>query len=200
MTPYRQNLALTYNVLLEMHEKLFTRIINLEMQGDLADISHSFQVGDSYQFEMEQFRDKSILIVGGGDSALDWTLNLQPIAKSVTLVHRRPEFRAAPDSVNKMFAMQEMKQLDFRVGQVTALKGGGGELGGLAVGGLLGFEIGADGRVKQCTVIQSSGHADLDATTCRLIKQRFRYRPARDARGNAVPDVKGWKQTWWLER
>ena len=57
MTPYRQNLALTYNVLLEMHEKLFTRIINLEMQGDLADISHSFQVGDSYQFEMEQFRD-----------------------------------------------------------------------------------------------------------------------------------------------
>lgn len=62
------------------------------------------------------------------------------------------------------------------------------------------LEVGADGRVKQCTVIQSSGHADLDATTCRLIKQRFRYRPARDARGNAVPDVKGWKQTWWLER
>ncbi len=58
------------------------------------------------------------MIVGGGDSALDWTLNLQPVAKSVTLVHRRPEFRAAPDSVNKMFALQEMKQLDFQIGQV----------------------------------------------------------------------------------
>jgi thioredoxin reductase len=38
---------------------------------------------------MEEFRDRDLLIVGGGDSALDWTLNLQPVAKSVTLVHRR---------------------------------------------------------------------------------------------------------------
>src|SRR6478672_525532 len=68
---------------------------------------------------MEDFRGHELVIVGGGDSALDWTLNLQPVAKSVTLVHRRPEFRAAPDSVNKMYAMQEMKQLDFQVGQVT---------------------------------------------------------------------------------
>ena len=50
-------------------------------------------------------------IVGGGDSALDWTLNLQPLAKSLTLVHRRPEFRAAPDSVNKMFALHEEQKL-----------------------------------------------------------------------------------------
>ena len=46
--------------------------------------------------KMEQFRDKDLLIVGGGDSALDWTLNLQPIAKRVTLLHRRDDFRAAP--------------------------------------------------------------------------------------------------------
>ncbi|TGV74906.1 NAD(P)/FAD-dependent oxidoreductase, partial [Mesorhizobium sp. M00.F.Ca.ET.158.01.1.1] len=52
---------------------------------------------------MEDFRDHDLVIGGGGDSALDWTLNLQPVAKSVTLVHRRPEFRAAPDSVNKMY-------------------------------------------------------------------------------------------------
>src|ERR1700755_2850990 len=57
---------------------------------------------------MEEFRGHDLVIVGGGDSALDWTLNLQPVAKSVTLVHRRPEFRAAPDAVNKMYAMQEM--------------------------------------------------------------------------------------------
>jgi thioredoxin reductase (NADPH) len=77
---------------------------------------------------MEEFRGHDLVIVGGGDSALDWTLNLQPVAKSVTLVHRRPEFRAAPDSVNKMYAMQEMKQLDFQVGQVTRLKGSDGQL------------------------------------------------------------------------
>jgi thioredoxin reductase (NADPH) len=46
----------------------------------------------------------------------------------VTLVHRRPEFRAAPDSVNKMFALQETKQLDFQVGQVAAVKGSDGYL------------------------------------------------------------------------
>src|SRR5947209_5516776 len=49
--------------------------------------------------KMEAFRDRSVLIVGGGDSALDWTLNLQPIAKRVTLLHRRDAFRAAPHSV-----------------------------------------------------------------------------------------------------
>jgi thioredoxin reductase (NADPH) len=77
---------------------------------------------------MEDFRDHDLLVVGGGDSALDWTLNLQPIARSMTLVHRRPEFRAAPDSVNKMFALKEQGGLAFRQGQVTALKGSGGAL------------------------------------------------------------------------
>src|SRR5262249_39597500 len=52
--------------------------------------------------KMDQFRGKRIVIAGGGDSALDWVINLQPIAKHVTLVHRRDEFRAAPDSVGKM--------------------------------------------------------------------------------------------------
>jgi thioredoxin reductase (NADPH) len=77
---------------------------------------------------MEEFRGHDLLIVGGGDSALDWTLNLQPVANSLTLVHRRPEFRAAPDSVNKMYALQETKKLDFQIGQVTGLKGADGQL------------------------------------------------------------------------
>jgi thioredoxin reductase (NADPH) len=84
---------------------------------------------------MEDLRGHDLLIVGGGDSALDWTLNLQPVAKSVTLVHRRPEFRAAPDSVNKMYALQEMKKLEFLVGQVTALQGEGGALRSATVKG-----------------------------------------------------------------
>ena len=51
--------------------------------------------------KMEQFRGKRIVIAGGGDSALDWTVNLPPIAKSLTLVHRRDEFRAAPATVEQ---------------------------------------------------------------------------------------------------
>jgi len=77
---------------------------------------------------MEQFRDKRLLVVGGGDSALDWTLNLQPIAKRVTLMHRRDQFRAAPDSVNKMRALVAEGKIDFKLGQVAGLEGDGGIL------------------------------------------------------------------------
>ena len=54
---------------------------------------------------MEDFRGKRLVISGGGDSALDWTLNLQPLAQSLTLVHRRDDFRAAPHSVSRMRAL-----------------------------------------------------------------------------------------------
>jgi thioredoxin reductase (NADPH) len=50
----------------------------------------------------EPFRGKNLLIVGGGDSALDWSLNLEPIANSITLIHRRDKWRAHEDSVNKL--------------------------------------------------------------------------------------------------
>ncbi|MFL5154352.1 MAG: NAD(P)/FAD-dependent oxidoreductase, partial [Microvirga sp.] len=73
--------------------------------------------------KMEAFRDKHILIVGGGDSALDWTVNLQPLAKRLTLLHRRDAFRAAPDTVNKMRALVADSGMDLRLGQVVALKG-----------------------------------------------------------------------------
>ncbi len=79
--------------------------------------------------KMEAFRDKRVLIVGGGDSALDWTLNLAPIASHLTLLHRRSEFRAAPDSVNKMMALVGDGKIDFVVGQVTALSGSDGQIG-----------------------------------------------------------------------
>ncbi|HEY7385942.1 MAG TPA: NAD(P)/FAD-dependent oxidoreductase [Beijerinckiaceae bacterium] len=73
--------------------------------------------------KMEAFRDRRVLIVGGGDSALDWTLNLQPLAQRLTLLHRRDAFRAAPDSVNKMRALVSDKAMDLELGQVIALKG-----------------------------------------------------------------------------
>jgi thioredoxin reductase (NADPH) len=85
--------------------------------------------------KMEAFRGKRILIVGGGDSALDWTLNLHPVAGHVTLLHRRDQFRAAPDSVNKMKALVAAGSLDLVLGQVTGLEGGDGQVTGAVVKG-----------------------------------------------------------------
>jgi thioredoxin reductase (NADPH) len=82
---------------------------------------------------IEEFRGRDLLIVGGGDSALDWTLNLQPLAKSLTLVHRRDEFRAAPDSVNKMKALLADNKIRFQLGQVSALSGDDGQLSAATV-------------------------------------------------------------------
>ncbi|HEY1364638.1 MAG TPA: NAD(P)/FAD-dependent oxidoreductase [Xanthobacteraceae bacterium] len=78
--------------------------------------------------QMEAFRGKRVLIVGGGDSALDWTLNLAPVASHLTLLHRRTEFRAAPDSVNKMMALVGEGKIDFVLGQVAALEGANGRI------------------------------------------------------------------------
>lgn len=78
--------------------------------------------------KMETMRDRDIVIVGGGDSALDWTLNLQPVAKSVTLVHRRDEFRAAPHSVEQMRALVADGKVRLVIGQVSKLNGDGATL------------------------------------------------------------------------
>jgi thioredoxin reductase (NADPH) len=77
---------------------------------------------------METFRDRNIVIAGGGDSALDWTLNLQPLASKLTLVHRRDEFRAAPDSVNKMRELAAAGKIDLRIAQIGQLHGTGGQI------------------------------------------------------------------------
>jgi thioredoxin reductase (NADPH) len=78
--------------------------------------------------KIEAFRGKNILIAGGGDSALDWTLNLAPVAKSLTLLHRRAEFRAAPDSVLKMKALAAEGKIKFELGQLHAIEGENGQI------------------------------------------------------------------------
>jgi thioredoxin reductase (NADPH) len=85
--------------------------------------------------KMEQFRGKDLLIVGGGDSALDWTLNLQPIARRVTLLHRRDDFRAAPHSVEQMRSLVAADKMDLRIGQVTSLEGEDGKLTAVQIKG-----------------------------------------------------------------
>jgi len=73
--------------------------------------------------KMESFRGKNILIAGGGDSALDWTINLAPLAKSLTLVHHRDGFRAAQHSVNQMRELEKSGKVKFHVASVKAIHG-----------------------------------------------------------------------------
>ncbi|MDO4224840.1 MAG: NAD(P)/FAD-dependent oxidoreductase [Bergeyella zoohelcum] len=74
----------------------------------------------------EMFRDKKIVIAGGGDSALDWSIFLADVAKEVTLIHRRNEFRGALDSVEKVQALKNQGKINLITpAEVTALKGDG---------------------------------------------------------------------------
>ena len=74
--------------------------------------------------KMDAFIGKRVLIVGGGDSALDWTLNLQPIAERVTLLHRRDAFRAAPHSVNAMRELVANGDMDLMSSTMTEARPG----------------------------------------------------------------------------
>jgi thioredoxin reductase (NADPH) len=83
--------------------------------------------------QMEAFRDAELVIAGGGDSALDWALNLQPLVKSLTLVHRRDDFRAAPDSVNKMRALVADGKMKLVIGNIKEVTGENGQVESLSV-------------------------------------------------------------------
>jgi thioredoxin reductase (NADPH) len=70
--------------------------------------------GISYMvLDPETYRNKNIVIAGGGDSALDWTIFLAKISKKVTLVHRSESFRGSPDSVNKVMKLAEEGKIDL---------------------------------------------------------------------------------------
>jgi len=81
--------------------------------------------GVSYMvLDPETYRDKKIVIAGGGDSALDWTIFLSDVAKEVTLVHRSESFRGAPDSVNKVMDMAAQGKIDLILNSnVTKIEG-----------------------------------------------------------------------------
>lgn len=86
-----------------------------------------------------QFAGKNLVIVGGGDSALDWALNFAQDgpnkAESVILIHRRDGFRAAPASVAKMKELCEAYEMQFIVGQITGIDEAEGQLSAIKVTG-----------------------------------------------------------------
>ncbi len=74
----------------------------------------------------EVYRNKKVVIAGGGDSALDWSIFLTDIASSVTLIHRRNEFRGALDSVEKAIQLRKAKKIEIITpAEVAALNGNG---------------------------------------------------------------------------
>lgn len=86
------------------------------------------------------FAGSDLLVVGGGDSALDWAIDLVGTAKSVTLMHRSDRFRAAPASVSKMLALQAEGRLRFVEGDLHALGGDNGALEAVTIKSKNGFE------------------------------------------------------------
>ena len=72
--------------------------------------------------DRQVFKNKNILIAGGGDSALDYVLGFKGIANSINLLHRRKEFKAVQDSVNKMMTMVDNKEANFYVNTIKSLK------------------------------------------------------------------------------
>ncbi len=89
----------------------------------------------------EAFRDKTVVIAGGGDSAVDWAMSLPEVAKKVYVVHRRDKFRAAPESVARMRALAEMGKIEMIVPyQLHGLEGTEGKLEAVIVKDLKGNE------------------------------------------------------------
>ena len=82
----------------------------------------------------EDFRDRTVVIAGGGDSAVDWAMSLPEVAKKVYVVHRRDKFRAAPESVDRMMEWQAKGKLELVTPyQLAGLSGADGELNGVLV-------------------------------------------------------------------
>lgn len=87
----------------------------------------------------EDFRGKKVVIAGGGDSAVDWALSLADIAEKLYVVHRRPKFRAAPESCSQLDALAKSGKVEMVIPyQLSGLQGADGKLTGVEVATLEG--------------------------------------------------------------
>lgn len=82
----------------------------------------------------EDFRNKRIVIAGGGDSAVDWAISLSELAEKIFIVHRRPKFRAAPESITRMEALAREGNIELVIPyQLAGLEGAEGKLSAVTV-------------------------------------------------------------------
>lgn len=89
----------------------------------------------------EEFRSKRVVIAGGGDSAVDWALSLKDVAAKVVVVHRRPKFRAAPESAAQLEAAAARGEIEMAIPyQLHGLEGDGSKLDAVVLATLKGEE------------------------------------------------------------
>jgi thioredoxin reductase (NADPH) len=105
------------------------RPLRLPNADDFANTTLHYRVRDP-----NQFAGKKLAILGGGDSALDWVLELVDDAEHLTLVHRRDEYRAVPDSVQKMRKLVEGGRMDvIENAKATAINGDGNQISSITI-------------------------------------------------------------------
>jgi thioredoxin reductase (NADPH) len=129
----------------------------------------------------EDLRGKRVVIAGGGDSAVDWALSLAEIAARVMVVHRRPKFRAAPESAARLQRLAEEGRIDLVIpAQLHGLEGSEGQLSHVVLDDLAGGtkRLAADvllaffglannlGPIAEWGVALRGGHVAIDPATC----------------------------------
>lgn len=90
------------------------RLLNIDNSEDFEGKNLHYHIRN-----MEQFRDQHVLLLGGGDSAVDWALMLEDVAKKVTIVHRRDKFRAHEHSVERLKASSVAVLTPFKAESIT---------------------------------------------------------------------------------
>jgi thioredoxin reductase (NADPH) len=93
----------------------------------------------------EQYRNKRVVLAGGGDSALDWTIYLAGIVEELTLVHRNNSFRGAPDSAEKVFKLAEEGKIKLQMNSNVK-------------------EVGGTDKLESCTIVDKEGRTTVVET------------------------------------
>lgn len=134
-----RDFVLTTNMGTEVHAKVVVIAGGLgcfeprkpEIEG-LADFENG--KGVNYMIlDPEKYRNQSMVIAGGGDSALDWTIFLADVCSDLTLIHRSESFRGAPDSVNKVMKLAEEGKIKLHLNSNIGSVSGNGKLQSLEV-------------------------------------------------------------------
>ncbi len=101
---------------------------------EIENLEHFEGKGVAYMVKNpETFRDKKVVLAGGGDSALDWTIYLADVAEKVTLIHRGDTFRGAPDSAEKVFKLAEEGRINLILQSNIASISGNGHLKNISI-------------------------------------------------------------------
>ena len=123
----------SFKVITDKGTEIFAKIIAIAgglgtftpRKPNISNITDYEDKGILYMIkDPSEFKDKTVVIAGGGDSALDWSIHLSNISKKVILIHRRNEFRGANDSVASVQKLKDLGKIDvITPAQVSRLKG-----------------------------------------------------------------------------